>query len=247
MIPLVRAELLKLATTRAPRALVIGTVVFVALAALRVSADAGRRGTASIGTTGAALDLLDGYRLASVAAAVLGALVATGELRHGTVTAYLLRAPHRSRGVLAKGAAVGVLTTGIALAGLIAVGVVGLGSGALTSGVPTLDVGLPAAGLLLTYPAYGLLGLGLGLLLPRYHALVAVLPAAWLLLLEDLVLGSFARPIPPWALSRVSASAASALDVHPLLPAWAGALVLVGYALALCGAGAVRTHRLDIT
>jgi len=75
MIPLVRAELLKLATTRAPRALVIGTVVFVALAALRATADAGRRGAASIGTTGAALDLLDGYRVASVVAAVLGLVV----------------------------------------------------------------------------------------------------------------------------------------------------------------------------
>ncbi len=247
MIPLVRAELVKLATTRAPRALVIGTVVFVALAALRATADAGRRGAASIGTTGAALDLLDGYRVASVVAAVLGALVATGELRHGTLTSYLLRSPRRSHVVLAKGAAVSVLATATGLAGLVVVLAVGLGSGSLTSGVAIPDVGLPAAGLLLSYPAYGLLGLGLGLLLPRYQALVAVLPAVWLLLLEDLVLGSFTRPIPPWALSRVSASAASALDVHPLLPAWAGALALVGYALALCGAGAVRTHRLDIT
>jgi len=247
MTDLIRAELLKLATTRTPRALAVGAVAFVALAALRVSADAGRRGTASIGTTAAALDLLDGYRLAGVAAAALGALVATGELRHGTVTAYLLRAPRRSRVVLAKGAAVALLTTAIGLAGLIAVAAAGFGSGALTSGVPTLDVGLPAAGLLLTYPVYGLLGLGLGLLLPRYQAFVTVLPAAWLLLLEDLVLGSFTRPIPQWALARVSASAAAALDVHPLLPAWAGALALVGYALVLCGAGAVRTHRLDVT
>ena len=247
MLPLIRAELLKLATTRAPRALAAGTVAFVALAALRVSADAGRRGSASIGTTAAALDLLDGYRVASVAAAVLGALVATGELRHGTLTGYLLRAPRRSRVVLAKAAAVTLLTAATGIAGLVAVGAAGLGSGALTAGVPASDVGLPAAGMLLTYPAYGLLGLGIGLVLPRYQALVAVLPAAWLLVLEDLVLGSFTRRIPEWAISRVSASAASALDVHPLLPAWAGAMALAGYALAVCGAGAVRTHRLDIT
>lgn len=247
MTHLVRAELLKLATTRAPLALGAGTVAFVLVAALRAVAEAGRQGASSIGTTGALLDLLGGYRVGGVAAAALGALVATADHRYGTLTASLLRAPRRSRVVLAKAAAVTLVTAVVGLVGLAAVAAAGLGSGALTSGATTGPVALRAAGLLLTYPAYGLLGLGAGLLLPRYQALVTVLPAAWLLVLEELTFASFTRHAPEWALSRVSASAASAFDVHPVLPAWAGALLLVAYAVALCAAGALRTHRLDIS
>ena len=243
---LVRAELLKLTTTRAPRALAAGAVVFVALSALRTTYDAGRLGASSIGTTGAVLDLLGGYRVAAVAAAVLGALVATTEHRHGTLTSYLLRAPRRSRVVVTKVVAVALVTTAVGLAGLAVVVTAGLGSGALTSGATTEPVVLRAAGLLLTYPAYGLIGLGVGLLLPRYQALVAVLPAAWLLVLEDLVFASFTSHVPAWALSRVGASVASAYDVHPLLPVWAGAALLVAYAAVVCAAGAVRTWRLDV-
>lgn len=243
---LVRAELLKLSTTRVPQALAAGAVAFVALAALKVTFDAGRPGASSIGTTGAVLDLLGGYRVAAVAAAVLGAFVATVEHRHGTLTGYLLRVPRRSRIVLAKAAAVTLVATAVGLAGLAVVVAAGLGSGALTSGATTGPVALRAAGLLLTYPAYGLIGLGVGLLLPRYQALVVVLPAAWLLVLEDLLFASFTRHVPAWALSRVSASAASAYDAHPLLPAWAGAALLVAYAVAVCAAGAVRTRRLDV-
>jgi hypothetical protein len=243
---LVRGELLKLTTIRAPGLLVTATVALGAGSALLTVAGAGRHQASSAGTTGALFKLLGGFGAGALLMMVLGATIVGSEYRFGTITATLLRMPCRRRLAAAQAWVVVQVSTVTGLLGLAASLAVGTAGGVVQPGLLGRDIALRCLGLLLAYPAYALLGLGIGTLLPRYHALAAVLPALWVSVLEGFVIGSFTHHLPTWSLSRVSAAAADAPDVAPLLPVWAGALGLVGYALAGWLVGAQRLVRSDI-
>jgi hypothetical protein len=246
MSALVRTELLKLATTRSPRMLAAATIGLSAVMALASVAGAGRRQAPSIGTAGAVLKLLAGFGQGPLLVMVLGALVACTEHRHGTITATLLTTPRRIRLAAARAVAVGLVATALGVLGLLYALAIGVAAGAVGPGTAGQDLAIRCLGLLLAYPAFAVLGLGIGTLLPRFPAVAAILPAAWVLLLENLVLSSFTRHLPVWAISRVSEAAANADDVAPLLPVWAGVAGLIAYAGIGWVAGAVRLARSDI-
>jgi ABC-2 type transport system permease protein len=243
---LLRTELLKLTTVRAPWLLATSTVILAAVSAVLSVAGAGQRQAPSIGTTGAVLALLGGYGHGALLAMMFGALAVTTEYRHGTVTSTLLRTPRRVRPAVARALLVAAVTTGTGLLGLLACFGVAVAAGALGPGLLTGDLALRVVGLLAAYPAYGLVGLGVGMALPRHHAATALLPAAWVLLLEDLVFGLLTDHVPVWAVSRVAAAAANSLDAAPLLPVWAGLTGVAGYALAACALGVARFSRSDV-
>ena len=105
LLVLVRTELLKLGTTRAPWLLAGGTLALTVLLALQPVTRAGRDGAPSIGTVGAALGVLDALGRGALVALLVGVLVVTAEFRHQTVGTSLLQTPNRIQLVVAKSAA----------------------------------------------------------------------------------------------------------------------------------------------
>lgn len=248
-----QTEITKLTTTTAPLLVVLGMPALAAAAALRAVAGAGRRGAPSLGTAGALEATLGGFSRGAVLALVLGALIAVTEQRHGTLAGSLLRSPRRSRLAIAKAFTAGALAT---TAGVMALALVA--AVALVGGVLAAPLDSPAGpvsswptarcvGLLLAFPVYGLLGLAVGLAFGRFAAPALLLPAAWALVLEDLVLGSLAPHVPPWALTRLADAAARAADVHPLLPAGQACALLAAWGVAAVAAGTWWLARADIS
>jgi ABC-2 type transport system permease protein len=199
-----------------------------------------------------------GTQTAYLFALAFGIIAMAGEFRHQTITATLLASPHRHRVVLAKLFTVFVLGLGY---GVVAV------AGGLLGGVPVIllrhgtlfltSAGTPRAlgFTVLAIALWAVLGLGVGTLIRnQVLALLVAIGVAWIaepvaaLGLNAADLGSIARFLPSQATSAVtSPSSPSAGPTVTLLPWWAGALVLVGYAAASGGLGAAITLRRDVT
>jgi ABC-2 type transport system permease protein len=243
---LLATEWLKLRTVRAPWLLAAAAVAITLVLAVQPVLQAGRGGP-SIGTAGALLGVLGATGRGPLVALAFGALLVTGEYRHATLTATLLATPDRARllGAKALTALLGGLVLG-ALSVLTALAVA-TAAGAVRADLVHADVLARVAGLLLAHPLYGLLGLGAGALLARFPATAVLLPLAWLLFLEGLVVGGMGRHLLPWSLGGATAALANAGDLPGVLPIWAGALLLTGFAAVLAVAGTARLTRSDIT
>jgi hypothetical protein len=174
----------------------------------------------------------------SILAVVVGILGVTSEYRHRTMAQTLLVTPDRRRVLLGKvatyalvGLAFGVLDCVVALA----VAVPWLSSLHLLVPVLSGDAGLVLGGVVLATVLFCLMGLGLGALVKNQVAAV-IIALAWLLLIQNVL------QVLPGARDAITGGAAIALfreapsSAH-LLPAWAGALVLLGYAVVLIVAG----------
>jgi hypothetical protein len=177
---------------------------------------------------------------------LLGVLAVTADVRHGTLTAVLLRTPRRVQVVAAKAAAVAVVAAAAATAGLGVALAAGLAGGAVRPSLLNADIVLHVVGLLLTYPVYGLAGVAVGALL-QAQPLAVLLPLAWLLYLEGLTLRLLPPAVVPWSVNGVTAALTHAGDVADVLPMAAGGTTLLAYTLLLLAAGAARMARRDIT
>jgi ABC-2 type transport system permease protein len=244
---LVRAELLKLRTTRVPWVLVIATTAVTVALAVQPIARAGRGGTPSLGTAGAALGILDAMGQGALGALLMGVLVVTADFRHRTVAAFLLQAPSRSRLLAAKVLTALLLGLGLGLLALLVVVALGTLSGAWAGGLVNEPTALRALGLLLTYPLYALLGAAVGVLLRGNQPLAVLIPLAWVWGVEPLALSGLPPSSFGWSVGGVTAALQNAGNLPFLLPVWAGGAALLGYALLLLGAGAFQLHRSDIT
>lgn len=250
MTALVRAELRKLATTRAWLVL-LACAVGLMLANLAISAvfaawhGPGAPGAPGLGTPQGVRSLLASVTGGTVAATLLGVLSVTTEYRHGTITWAFLACPRRADLVTAKlgagllaGAALGVAV------GLLCVG--GAEVALLVGARPVWPLahggGAILAGGVLSYALHAVVGAGVGWLIRnQVAAVLAVL--VWTQAVEG-TLVALLPGLGRWLLS----GAGSALTRYgettglPLLPAWAGALLLLGYgaAFALLGYAASR-------
>jgi ABC-2 type transport system permease protein len=126
MTRLVRIELLKLRTTRLTYGLLALAAVLTALDAVLRAARAGHGKLAPLATAAGLANVLTVTGLAMLIAWVLGVTVSSGEFRHQTAALTYLAFPRRSRVLVAK---------------LIAAGLVGLVFGTIGSAVTT-GVGL---------------------------------------------------------------------------------------------------------
>jgi ABC-2 type transport system permease protein len=264
VIGLVRSELRKAFTTRLWWGLLIGVLALSAGLSVVIGAQAGvgRSG----GAAGPGLDdptgvrgvYAAGTRAGYLCALAFGVVAMAGEFRHQTVTATVLASPRRHRVVLAK---------------LFTVFVLGLGYDAaqvadgLLGGIPVILVRggrlfLGSAGtsraLVLTVPAIALwavVGLGVATLIrPQILALAVAIAVAWVaepvaaLGLKAADLGSVARFLPGQATSALTTPATGFGGPSvTLLPWWAAALTLVGYAAASGVMGAAIMLRRDVT
>ncbi|WP_084963498.1 ABC transporter permease [Thermoactinospora rubra] len=259
---LIRAELLKLFTTRLWWIMLIVLLGYLAMVLGVVIAFAGME-SGGAAPPFPARDTPEFQRIVwgqatggGILVAVLGVTMMTTEYRYQTITGTFLVTPRRSRVVAAKlGAGVLVgLVFGLAILLLFALAVV---PAVLLSGGELLvtDGGIPriVSGVLATLVLYTLFGIGVGALV-RNQIVAIVAVAVWMFVLEPLVNAVPAlQPVGRWT----PAGAASALtnpqaDLGPvsldyLLPAWAGAAVLLGYALVFAAVASLTTVRRDIT
>lgn len=244
---LVRTELLKLATTRAPWVLAAAAPVLTTLLALQPVTRAGRDGTPSIGTAGAALGVIDAVGRRALVALLVGVLVVTSEFRHQTVATTLLQTPNRIQLVVAKSAASSMVGLTLGIAALLIVLGIGAVSGALRPELVNSDIALRVLGLALTYPLYALLGSAAGALLNRNQPLAVILPIVWLLGAESLAMSALPQPARTWSIEGVTNALQHAGNMPSLLPVWLGGAALLAYALLLVAGGAFQLNRTDIT
>ena len=189
---------------------------------------------------------------------VVGTLLVTTEVRHKTLTQTLLAEPRRGVVLGAKlvlAAGIGLLYGVAGVVGLVAAGapvLSAVGDGAFLDDpevVRALLLGVLVTGL------WAVLGTGFGAVVPhQVAAVVAILaftqfvePIARLALGAVDGLSVVSAYLPGAAADAVvGASLFSQMGDVDLLPAWAGALVLLGYAAALTLAGRLTTFARDV-
>jgi ABC-2 type transport system permease protein len=240
----VKAELLKVRSTRTTFGLVIGmialTLLIVVLSGLLTHADGLRSKEDQ-------LNLFGNGGIALIFSSLAGVLMITSEYRYGTIRPTFLFTPHRSRVLSAKLIA-GVLT-GLVF-GAAAVGLaLGIGSLILSArGIPSAldggEIALLAAGGLAGVALRGALGVGLGAIV-RHQVGAVIALLAWDFVVNGLLFGlapSVGRFMP-----TLAANALMGLKTKHLLAPAAGGAVLLGWTLMLGLAGLALTQRRDVT
>jgi ABC-2 type transport system permease protein len=249
MIRLIRAELLKLRTTRTFWAVTLGALALVAVAVAVIAA----------ATRFAPGDppIRQALALAGPAitfALILGVLAVTGEFRHGTITPALLITPRRTRLLVAKlitltavGLILGLLAFGMAAA--IAAPV--LSARHLTGQLDGGTVAAIVVGGAIATALAAALGVGVGALVRnQVGAIIAVL--GLLYALEPLLslIPGLGGAVQRFGLAGL-ASGATGTTGFPastrLLGQLSAALILAAYVLTVLAAGAVTFRRRDVT
>ena len=243
MISQIRAEFLKIRSTRTTIGLVVGVIVLVLLFVLltgflshgkELTSSEDQRNFLGIGS------------FASVFAALAGILVVTSEYRFGTIRPTFVFTPRRWVVVTAKYAA--SLLAGIVFA-LIGQGLtlaIGLGilSGrgihrSLSSGsIVQLGLGMLAAAAL-----WGGIGVGVGAVV-RNHIGAVIGVLVWVFVVENLLFG-FIPSVGRFTPGRAQ-DALTGMSADDLLPAAAGGVVLLAWSLGLLAAGLVATRARDV-
>ena len=236
---------------------------------LRQSRDSGQPADVSGGFGGNGSLALDAMSIATsvytlavalgyIFPAILGALTVTGEFRHQTITPTLLAEPRRTVVLGAKLVAVLPFAVVVALAG-VAGTVVGGAATLAIMGEPTLlgdstvqrTIALSVVALIL----WALVGVGFGSVLTNQVAAIVVLlaftqfvePLLRILLAQFDATVGVSKFLPGAAGESIAGSSLYVSSgLAELLPSWAGALVLLGYAVVLVVIGRLTTFRRDI-
>jgi ABC-2 type transport system permease protein len=245
MLRTLRAELLKLRTTRTSRAFLLAAVGLVAAGVAQQAGVAGRGGAPPLSDPALQEGLLGAGRMAGLLAAFLGSIAMSGEYRHGTITPTLLATPRRGQVVAAaaaanvvNGAAVGLaaaLTAALATVAVLAATGTGLAVGAG-------DLAAAVAGATAWAALAALLGFGIGAVARNQPLAVALVAVALLAL--DQVLAPGLPEVARWLPRQLgSAVAAGRLDGDP--GALLAGAVLAAYGLALSALGWVAVRRTE--
>ena len=238
-----RAELLKLRTTRTVLVLMLGMVALVLLATLgqglagdaeELGRESGQRNLFGVGSAG------------TLFAALAGIMAVTSEFRHGTIRPTLVFSPRRERVLAAKVAAAvvaGLVLTATAQALALGIGYVALRGRGLDVALGGAEIGAIVGGTLAAGALWGGIGASLGALVrSQVGAIIGLL--AWSFIAEGLLFGlapRYGRFAPGSASNALSGAAAD----H-LLSAAAGGALLAGYLAAFAAAGAASMLRRDV-
>lgn len=184
---------------------------------------------------------------------IIGALIVTGEFRHGTAVATFLAQPRRAIVLAAKlvvgavaGLVVQVVTTGISIAAVIP-----FMNAFDAATIPSSDMlRIIWAGVISGF-VLGIVGVGVGALI-RSQIVAIVGAIIWLLLVEGLLV-AFAQDIAKWLMTGAIAGILDVkLEGGPItfgsesLSPTAASFLLLGYAAVFIVVAAVTTMRRDI-
>jgi ABC-2 type transport system permease protein len=243
MIAQVRAELLKIRSTRTTIGLVLGMVALILLFTLLDGLFTHSSGLASREDQ---RQLLSVDSFAGVFSALAGVLLVTSEYRYGTIRPTFLFNPARSHVLTAKvvvgalaGTAFGIVGEAIGWA----IGYAVLEERGITIVLTTSDVLLLTLGGLAGASLWGAIGVGLGAIIHNQIGAVVTL-LAWGLVVDTLVFGyvpSVGRFLPSHA-----SDAMMGLGAQHLLSPGAGAVTLIAWVGALGIVGIARSVRQDI-
>jgi ABC-2 type transport system permease protein len=243
MIAQIRAELLKIRSTRTTIALIVAMIALILLITLLTGLLTHAGGLASREDQ---RELLSVAGFAGVFSALAGVLLVTSEYRFGTIRPTILFNPKRSHVLAAKvgaGASTGIVFGVLGEAIGWAVGYAILGGRGVTVVLSGGDILLLTLGGLAGAALWGAIGAGLGAVIHnQVGGVVALL--AWGLVVDDLLFGlvpSVGRFTP----NRAS-DALMGLRVHHLLSPGAGAITLIAWAAALTVVGIALSVRQDI-
>jgi ABC-2 type transport system permease protein len=242
---LLRNEVLKLRTTRAPWLLLAASVlVIVAGVAGRMSRGADLDDPATV------VEAMAHVGLVSLFTLVLGVLVTAGENRHRTASDTYLSTPRRGRVVAAKlvvTTAAGLLTGALAAAaGLVATAAFYAAQGGSLD-VTSSAVVRTTLGGVAWCAAFAAIGVGIGALIRNLAGAVTV-ALAWLALVEGVAAELLGDDLARWLPFRSGTALTdlpAATGVAGLTQAQAG-LALAGYAAVLAAAGAWATVHRDV-
>jgi ABC-2 type transport system permease protein len=245
---LVRAELLKLRTTRARFAYPLALLV---LAGIGTAGTVGSAVDDERGTAAFQGDVVGTALVATLLALILGITIVTTEFRHGTATPTFLITPVRERVLGAKALAALLAGAALALLALVIVAAIAvpwllalghdlhLGDG---------DVSLRALQVIVSAALWCALGAAIG---AAVHSQIGAIVGAiiWLLIVENLVIallewrhwGGVGDYLPGAAADAVGGAGAGSLDFWPALG------VTLAYVAVIGAVGAVRTRRRDVT
>jgi ABC-type transport system involved in multi-copper enzyme maturation permease subunit len=240
----VKAELLKVRSTRTTIGLLLGMIALILLFTLLTGLLAN---VTALYTTEDQRNFLGLADLAGVFSALAGVMLVASEYRYGTMRPTILFTPHRSR-VLASKVIAGILAG-------IAFSIVGEAIGWALGYAIISGRGIPFAlssgdsvqlvlGGLGSVALWGAIGVGLGAMLRNQVGAVITL-LAWAFVVNPLLFGlvpSIGRFMPTYA-----GDALIGLTTSHLLPAVAGGVVLVGWTALLAAVGIALTARRDVT
>jgi ABC-2 type transport system permease protein len=244
VIRLIRAELVKLSTTRL--FLWLGLLI-LALSAFVTSTTILSNDESTLATVSQQRSIAQFAAVGAIIALIVGIVLAAGEYTHGTIAHTFLVTPVRRRVVAAKliaGAIVGVLVTGFAELvtwGIAAAWIAGKSLPFLLDDRSILKtyLGILGAGALAAA-----IGVGLGAFLRRQTAAI-VLALIWLLVGEPVLSIAGAQQYAPG--HAVAAVAVAGERSSELLAFWPGLLVALAYVVVLAAAGAIAVDRSDVT
>lgn len=251
MMKLVRAELLKIRSTRMWMGLLFGAVALTGLGAIATLAVAGtaqgaQAGLVPVRSVQDVADLVYTSSAAGIFAMILGAVASTGEYRSGTIAGTFLATPSRSPVIVGK---------------VVAAAVVGFAFGIVCALIPFVSAevylaikGLPLAfgsSVLLAVLVVGAMGassgaIGAGIGAAIRSQLVAILGLlGWGLVVEQLIGGL----LPDWRkwLPFLGAQASLAQQDPTLLRPVPGGLLLIGYVVLALVIGVFVTRERDIS
>jgi ABC-type transport system involved in multi-copper enzyme maturation permease subunit len=243
VIPQLRAEILKVRSTRTTLGLVLGMIaiilLFVILTALLSSVgEMGRRDQQR--------SLFGIGSFAGLFAALAGIMLVTGEYRFGTIRPTYLFTPRRSTVLLAKVAASLVAGLVFAVIGeILSVGVGGviLDQRNISLGLTHHDYWLLTAGTLIGTALWGGIGVGLGMIVRnQVGAIIGIL--AWGFVIQQLLF-ALAPSVGRWTPDSAQNGMMGMTDAHLLDPG-VGGVVLVGWTILLCAGGALMAARRDV-
>jgi ABC-2 type transport system permease protein len=239
----IRAELLKLRTTRTTIALILAMIALILLFTLL---DGLLTHSAGLAIRQDQRQLLSVSSFTAVFAALAGVLLVTSEYRYGTIRPTTLFNPARSHVLAAKavagalaGLAFGILGEAIGWAA----GYAALDGRGIAVVLSSGDILLLTLGGLAGAALWGAIGAGLGAIIHNQVGAVIML-LAWGLVVDDLLFG-LAPSVGRFTPTRAS-DALLGLRVDHLLSPGAGAITLIAWAGALGVLGIARTVRQDI-
>ncbi|MCL2419321.1 MAG: ABC transporter permease [Conexibacteraceae bacterium] len=243
MIAQIRAELLKVRSTRTTIGLLLGMIALILLFAVLTGLLTHPTGLMGVKNQRQLFSL---GSLAGVFSALAGVLLVTSEYRYGTIRPTILFNPIRSRVLLAKMIAGALAGVGFGIVGEgvgWAVTYVILSARGITIVLSTHDILLLTLGGLLGVALWGAIGTGLGAILRNQVGGVITL-LAWGFVVDSLLFGlvpSVGRFTPTRALDALVG-----LRTDHLLSPGAGGLILVAWTALLVTAGIVICARRDI-
>jgi hypothetical protein len=241
---LLRAEWLKIRTTRTLLWYLLGMVVLVALT---VAGQVAATSADILSTEGGIVDVLSASGWATAFALLFGIIGVAGEYRHETVTQTFLATPVRERVIVAKlvvyagaGLCIGVVALLVTLAmALPWLAAKGADPPLTESRVVLLVIGLLAAAAL-----WGPLGIAFSSLVTNQVGAI-VIALVWLLIAESILAG-----LTPGAARYTPGGTVRGLmqvEGDDVLPMWAAAAVTFGYIATLAALGTQLVIRRDVT